>query len=49
MTDYKLTLKSTPEATTVFIEILPRNDVAPYLKGLYSVGGVLEDIQKVKE
>ena len=49
MTDYKLTLRARPEAKTVFIEILPRNDVAPYLKGLYSVGGVLEDIQRVEE
>jgi len=48
MTDYKLTLKSAV-GNKIYIEILPRNDVAPYLKGLYSVGGVLEDIQQVIE
>tara|TARA_B100001939_G_C16916679_1_gene607256 strand:+ start:380 stop:529 length:150 start_codon:yes stop_codon:yes gene_type:complete len=49
MTDYKLTLRSTPEARTVIITVIPKDDVAPYLKGFYSAGGILEDIQKVKE
>ena len=48
MTDYKLTLRSA--LGKIYIEILPRNDVAPYLKVFYSVGrGVLEDIQQVIE
>ena len=49
MTDYKLTLRSTPEARTVIITVIHKDDVASYLKGFYSVGGVLEDIQKVIE
>jgi len=48
MTRYQLTLKHSPTTDIVWYEPLDALSIAPYLSGVYSMGGVLVAIEVIE-